>query len=129
MCWYCPVPAFPAHQAAWQDADSLLQIPGVGPKQASRIRAKGVSSFRDLVLRGEASARKLLEGSGLSTSGGDGRAGRPQGQGSVAHVVVVGVMGNGWGAPAVTIDSTEGYVLAWRNLGVHIMLGTLVSLC
>ncbi|CAM9363686.1 unnamed protein product [Sphacelaria rigidula] len=72
--------------AAWHDTDSLLQIPGVGPTQAGRIRAKGASSFRDLVLRGETSARKLLESSGLSTSDGGGRERRPQGQGGGGQV-------------------------------------------
>ena len=91
----------------------------MGSKQASRIRAKGASSLRDLVLRGETSARKLLEGSGLGTNDGDGRAGRSQGQGSVADVVVIGVMGDRWDAPAANVVAIGGYVLASRNLDVH----------
>ncbi|CAM9493706.1 unnamed protein product [Ectocarpus sp. 12 AP-2014] len=66
-------------QAAWEDADSLLQLPGVGPTQAARLRSKRVSTLRELALRGEAAAKSLLESSGLAPadgSGGRGRGGR-----------------------------------------------------
>lgn len=46
----------------------------MGTTQAARLRSKGVATLRDLALRGEASARKLLEACGLSSSA-DGRAG------------------------------------------------------
>ncbi|CAM9807850.1 unnamed protein product, partial [Scytosiphon promiscuus] len=60
-------------QAAWEDADTLLQLPGVGPQQAARLRRSnprsgkgGVATLRDLALLGETSARRLLESSGLA---------------------------------------------------------------
>lgn len=47
------------------------------------MRAKGVATLRDLILRGETSARKLLEGSGLEGVEGGGRTGRSGPSGEV----------------------------------------------
>lgn len=55
------------NQAAWDDADTLLQLPGVGPAQAARLRSRGVKTLRDLALLGEPSARKSLDSCGLSS--------------------------------------------------------------
>lgn len=84
---------FSAFQAAWDNSDTLFQLPGIGPAQASRLRSKGVSTLRDLALRGEASARKLLENCGLASQsngaaggrsrGGGGRGGDGEGSGGV----------------------------------------------
>ncbi|CAM9857808.1 unnamed protein product, partial [Ectocarpus sp. 13 AM-2016] len=63
-------------QAAWDDADTLLQLPGVGPTQAARLRSKRVSTLRELALRGEAAAKRLLESSGLAPADGSGGRGR-----------------------------------------------------
>lgn len=70
----------PLSKAAWDDTDTLLQLPGVGPTQAARLRSKRVATLRELALRGEAAAKSLLESSGLApadgSGGGRGRGGR-----------------------------------------------------
>ena len=71
-----------APQAAWDDSDTLLQLPGIRPTQASRLRSKGVSTLRDLALRGETSAKKLLESCGLAPQGSGAAGGRTRGGGS-----------------------------------------------
>lgn len=45
----------------------MLQLPGVGATQAAWLRSKGVATLRNLGLRGEHSAKKILEGCGLAS--------------------------------------------------------------
>lgn len=73
-----PVPPAPP-QAAWDDADTLQQLPGVGPAQAARLRSRGVATLHDLVLGGEQSAKRLLENCGLSSANGSAAGSRARG--------------------------------------------------